>query len=29
VDLVEGYNLDAEEIDDARLWWAEVRRLAA
>lgn len=28
-DLAEGYNLDGDEIDDARRWWAEVRRLAA
>ena len=28
-DLAEGYNLASDEIDDARRWWAEVRRLAA
>jgi uncharacterized protein (DUF433 family) len=28
-DLVEGYNLAHEEIDDARRWWDEVQRLAA
>jgi uncharacterized protein (DUF433 family)/DNA-binding transcriptional MerR regulator len=28
-DLAEGYGLDTGEIQDARAWWGEVRRLAA